>query len=389
MSRGFARVLLGKSLRVFLSGMVSVLTPIYLRYLGFSPFLVGMSVFTVVLGNAASNLVLTWFRGTVRVKTFLIIVSLLFSASGLLLFASTSAPIIFLALFIGNASTTGTEAGPFQSVEAGLIPDLVDRGFVGRAYGLYNFLGYAFSSLGALASSTPSYFHYSIASFRALYLAYGVGGAVMLLNYATLDFREEVTKGASLRDLDSSARRDLYLITALFSMDALGGGFIAQSIVAYWFNLRYGASLRVLGPLFMAANAVSAMSLLLAPLLAERVGNLRTMVFTHLVSSAFLVMVPVAPSFWASALFLLLRQSTSQMDVPTRQAFVVEIFRREYRITFNSVSNTFRSLSSLVGSPLDGLALESGLLALPFFAGGFIKMAYDLLIYYYYHDRVR
>lgn len=389
MNKGFARILISKSLRVFLSGMVSVLTPIYLRYLGFSPFLVGLSIFTVVLGNVTTNLVLTWLRGRINLKTYLMVVSSLFSASGFILFASTRPLAIFLALFMGNMSTSGTETGPFQSIETGILPDLVSRKFVNRAYGIYNFLGYAFSSLGALASSVPAYFHYSPLSFRALYLAYGAGGVAMLINYTKFEYREERGSRASIRDFDESAKRDLYLITALFSADALGGGFIVQSMVAYWFNLRYGVSLNVLGPLFMAANAVSATSLLLAPLIAERIGNLRTMVVTHLVSNAFLLMIPAFPSLWASALFLLLRQSTSQMDVPTRQAFLVEVFRREYRVTFNSVSNTFRSLASLVGSPLDGIALEGGLLALPFLAAGLIKVTYDLLIYYYYHDRAR
>ncbi|WP_292319162.1 MFS transporter [Caldisphaera sp.] len=389
MNIGFARILMSKSIRVFLSGIVSILTPFYLKYLGFSPFLIGISIFVIVLGNVVQNLILTWFRSKINIKTYLLIVSLLFSISGFILFISSSIFLIFLSLFIGNISTTGTETGPFQSIEAGILPDLVDKSFVNRAYGIYNFLGYTFSSLGALTSSIPAYFNYDIFSFKIFYLLYGIGGLIIFINYVKFNYKEDKSTRLSLKDFDKKAKRDLYLITALFSTDALGGGFIVQSIVAYWFNLRYGISLKILGPLFTAVNIITAISLLLAPLIAERLGNLRTMVITHLISNVFLIMIPIFSSFWISAMFLLLRQSMSQMDVPTRQAFIVEIFKREYRVSFNSISNTFRSISSLFGSPLDGIALENGLLILPFFAGGFIKIFYDISIFYFYHNRTK
>ncbi len=389
MNRGFARILISKSLRVFLSGVVAILTPIYLKYLGFSPFLVGISIFIIVLGNVTTNLILTWFRSKINIKTYLLVISLLFSISGFMIFFSTQLYIIFIALYLGNISTSGTETGPFQSIETGILPDLVNKSFINRAYGIYNFLGYAFSSLGALTSSLPSYMGETLFSFKIFYLIYGIGGIIMLINYSMFSFREEPSSRISIKNFDKNAKRDLYLITSLFSLDALGGGFVLQSLIAYWFNLRYGISLKVLGPLFMIVNIITAISILLAPLIAEKIGNLRTMVITHLISNFFLIMIPVFPSFWLSALFLFLRQSTSQMDVPTRQSFIVEIFKKEYRVSFNAISNTFRSLTSLVGSPIDGIALEYSLFTLPLFAGGFIKIIYDIAIFYYYHNRTK
>ncbi|WP_048816736.1 MFS transporter [Caldisphaera lagunensis] len=389
MNSGFARILISKSLRVFLSGIIAIITPIYLKYLGLTPFLIGISIFIIVLGNVVTNLILTWFRNKINIKTYLMIISLLFSIAGFMIFFSTQLYIIFIALFLGNISTSGTETGPFQSIETGILPELVNKNFINRAYGIYNFLGYALSSLGSLTSSIPSYLGESLFSFKIFYLIYGIGGLVMLINYSMLNFKEEPSLRIPIKKFDKNAKKDLYLITTLFSLDALGGGFILQSIIAYWFNLRYNVSLKILGPLFMAVNIITAMSILLAPLIAEKLGNLRTMVITHLISNFFLIMIPVFPSFWLSVLFLLLRQSTSQMDVPTRQAFIVEIFKKEYRVSFNAISNTFRSLASLAGSPIDGIALGYSLFTFPLFSGGFIKIIYDLAIFYYYHNRVK
>lgn len=357
--------------------------------MGFSSFLIGISIFIIVLGNVIQNIFLTWFRSKINLKTYLLIVSLFLSLSGFILFFFSSIFLIFLALFLGNISTTGTETGPFQSIETGILPDLVDKSFVNRAYGIYNFLGYTFSSLGALASSIPAYFNYALFSFKILYLVYGIAGLIIFVNYIKFNYKEDISNRISIKEFDKKAKRDLILMTALFSADALGGGFIVQSIIAYWFNVKYGVSLKLLGPLFMAVNIITAISLLLAPLIAEKLGNLKTMVITHLISNIFLILIPVFSSFWISAMFLLLRQSMSKMDVPTRQAFVTEIFKRDYRVSFNSISNTFRSISSLVGSPIDGIALENGLLTLPFFAGGFIKIFYDISIFYFYHNRTK
>lgn len=174
-------------------------------------------------------------------------------------------------------------------------------------------------------------------------------------------------------------------------MDAFGGGLVSQSIVSYWFYVRYGASLRELGIIFLAVNSVTAASIIAAPpLVAERLGNLKTMVYTHMVSSAFLILIPpLASTLPGSLLFLLLRQSTSQMDVPTRQAFMAQIFGGdEERVPAMAITNTARSLAALPGAPIAGSAIAVGLLGgLPFLLSGSSKIAYDAAIYLSYRER--
>jgi MFS family permease len=381
--------MIAKGFRTFIFGAVSVMTPIYLSVLGYSPVYVGLALFVVVSGNVMSNLLLTWYGNLFGRKRFLLVFSALMAVSGLILFSTTSALPIFIALFLGNISTTGTEAGPFQSIETGVIPSMVQESRRSRIFGMYNLIGYSASSVGALASSLPAYFKESIVAFRGVYLAYALVGLFLFSVYTTLKNIESSKKVAGLGHMTANGMKDMKRLSLLFSMDAFGGGFVTQSIMSYWFYLAYHVSLKDLGVIFMVVNIITAISILGASFIAEKIGNLRTMVFTHLISSVFLVLIPFAGSLAGSLAFLFLRQSTSQMDVPTRQAFMAQIFDENERVSANAVTNTFRSISSLPGSPLVGLALSSGILYIPYVIGGGTKMLYDASIFASYRRRAK
>ncbi len=382
-------IMLTKGLRTFAFGLVSVMTPIYLAILGYPPFYVGLALFLIVSGNVFSNILLTWYGNAFKRKNFLLLFSFLMMFSGLLLFMSSNLLFILLALFIGNISTTGTEAGPFQSIETGILPSLTRAEKRNRAYGFYNTIGYIMSSLGALASSFPSYFRMSILSFRIAYLFYAFVGLVLFSIYFLLKNIEASNRAKGLSHLRETSRKDVRNLSILFSLDAFGGGFVTQSILSYWFYLVYHVSLKSLGFIFMLVNIITALSIYAASLIAEKIGNLHTMVITHLLSNAFLVLIPFAGSLMGSLAFLFLRQSVSQMDVPTRQAFMVQIFDEDERVTANAITNTFRSLSSLPGSPIVGFALENGIVYLPYIVGGGSKFIYDVLVYLVYKKRAR
>lgn len=387
---GFGSLLVGKAARVFVSGMLSVMTPFYLAALGYPPVYVGLALSMVVAGNVASNVALTWFEGRVGRRRFLLIFSGATLLSGVTLFSTEYFPLMLLAFFIGNASTTGTEAGPYQSVEAGILPKLVREGRRSRAFGAYNLVGYSASAVGAFAASAPSYFGGSVMVFRVLYLVFGLVGLLLLAVYLGLEaLGAPVETARSIRTTLEPAKKDITKLSIFFSMDAFGGGFVTQSILAYWFYLSYGVSLLSSGVIFSLASTVTAASVLLASLVAERLGNLRTMFYSHVASNLFLIAVPLAASLQGSLLFLFLRQSTSQMDVPTRQAFMAEIFGDESRVAAFTVTNTSRNVASLFGAPLSGIMLSSGLLAAPILAAGLVKVAYDALIFVSYRRRAR
>ncbi len=349
-------VFISKASRVSISSLLSILTPIYLARLGYSALYVGLGLTAILAGNAFFNIILTWYGDILGRRRSLLVFSLLVVVSGILLASTIFLPLILLGLFLGNISTTGTEAGPFQSIETGVLPLLASERRENRAFGLYNFIGYGASSIGAFAASAPDYFQDSLLASRLL-------------------------------NVRPEARQDITKLSFFYSIDAFGGSLVSQFVLSYWFSQVYKVSLSSLGVIFLAVNVVTAFSTLAAPVLAEKLGNLRTMVSTHLLSNVFLIMVPLAGSFLAAVVFLFLRQSISQMDVPTRQAFMAHLFTDEERVPANAVTNTSRSLSGTLGGPLTAIMFMVGATSLPILTGGFSKILYDVLVFHSYRKK--
>ena len=383
-------IFVSKATRVSVSSLLSILTPIYLTRLGYSSFDVGLALTAILTGNAFFNIILTWYGNHLGRKRALLVFSLLLLVSGVLVSSSAYLPLILSGLFLGNISTTNTEAGPFQSIETGILPVLVSEEKRNRAFGLYNFIGYGAASLGAFVASAPDYFQDGLLVSRLLFLVYGLVGLLLLMIYRRLEgveTTERVTR-TGLRDVRPEARRDITKLSVFYSVDAFGGSFVSQFVLSYWFSLVYGVSLANLGLIFLAVNAVTAFSIFGASILAEKLGNLRTMVYTHLVSNGFLLLVPFAGSLTGALAFLFLRQSMSQMDVPTRQAFMAELFTDQERVPANAITNTSRSLSGTLGGPLTAIMFTVGASSLPILTGGFSKIVYDLLVFQSYRKKV-
>jgi predicted MFS family arabinose efflux permease len=385
-------IFVGKAARVFVFVLVSIMTPIYLTLLGYSAFYVGIALTVIIAGTVFSNILLTWYGDYIGRKRSLLIFSSLMFVSGTLLYSTTFFPLILLAFFLGNISTTATEAGPFQSIETGILPNMVSDEKRNRAFGVYNLIGYSAASVGAFAASAPSYFQNSFLVFRTLYLGYGVVGVLLILLYRRLrgiETTQREQRKVTLVSISPPTRGNITKLSLFSLIDAFGGGFVSQSLLSYWFYFVYNVSLTNLGIIFLVVNIITAISTLGASFLADRLGNLRTMVYTHLISSIFLILVPLAGSLLSSLLFLFLRQSISQMDVPTRQVFMTEIFNEQERIPANAVTNTSRSLGGLFGAPITGVLLATGLVAVPLLAGGFSKVLYDFLVFSSFRRKAR
>ena len=383
-------IFISKASRTSVASLLSILTPIYLVRLGYSALYVGIGLTAILAGNAFFNILLIWYGDYLGRKRSLLVFSLLVIVSGVLLSSTIFLPLILLGLFLGNISTTGTEAGPFQSIETGVLPILEPEERRNRAFGVYNFVGYGASSIGAFAASVPDYFQDSLLASRLLYLVYGLVGVLLLVIYrriGNIESQETGPKKTGLGNVRPEARRDITKLSFFYSIDAFGGSLVSQFVLSYWFNQVYKVSLSSLGEIFLAVNVVTAFSTLAAPVLAEKLGNLRTMVSTHLLSNVFLIMVPLAGSFLAAIAFLFLRQSISQMDVPTRQAFMAQLFTDEERVPANAVTNTSRSLSGTLGGPLTAVMFMAGASSLPILTGGFSKILYDVLVFRSYRKR--
>ncbi len=389
-SVGIAQVFTAKAIRVFYSGLLSILIPQYVLALGYSEFELGVVLVAILGGNVASNLLLTYFEDRASKRRFLQAFSLMVVVSGLGLAYSGSLAVILIGCFLGNISTTGTEAGPFQSIEAGVLPELA-RGGAAEAFGRYNMIGYGASAIGALAGGSPGYLPGGMLVYRWLFIGFAIGGAVLFGIYSTLRsprFSEPAHR-PGLDELSPEARRDLRNLSALFSVDAFGGSFVSQYVLSSYFLIVYGVSSESLGGIFFVTSLIVAGSVYLAGRIGARLGNLRTMVYTHLLSNFLLIGIPLAGSLVGALAFLFARQSLSQMDVPTRQALMSEMFRSEERVPAFALSNTARSVSTFAGGPVGTALLAGGLVSGLLLLGGSSKIVYDLAIFVAYRKRFR
>jgi MFS family permease len=388
---GALRVYAAKGARVYVSGLLSVLLPAYLRLLGYSPLFVAEALTAILAGNAVSNILLTYYDRTLGRRRLLLAFSAMMVASGFVFAFVDSAIPILVACLLGNISTTGTEAGPFQSVEAGVLPELVGRDRTVRAFGTYNLVGYTASALGAFTLYIPGSEGNNGAVFQALFLVFAGVGVLLFFLYGRLQGVEVTGARVSngLSEMGPQAREDVTRLSALYSIDAFGGSFVSQYLLSYWFTLSFGVPNTSLAVIFLVTNVISAASTYGASFLAERLGNLRTMVYTHVVSNAFLLMVALSGTLSAAVAFLFLRQAFSQMDVPSRQALMAEMFGREDRVPAYAITNTVRSGGSLLGGPAVAAILAAGIPAGLIYTGGLSKLAYDALVFLRYRSRYR
>jgi hypothetical protein len=304
--------------------------------------------------------------------------------AGSFLFASTKwwAPV--LAGIVGNMTVGAGEVGPFLSLEQAILPKTCGSDRRTLAFSVYNLVGYGSSSIGALLAGLPQYFGSGVAGYRPLFFAYLASGLLGALLYSSMSKKVEVNhliQGRKHAVLSAQARPIVFKLSALFAVDAFGGGLIGQSILSYYFYTRFSLDLSTLGAIFFATQIVTAMSFLLAERIARRIGLLRTMVFSHIPSNVFLASVAFAPTPVSAVFLLLCRQSLSQMDVPTRQSYVMAVVEESDRTAAAGFTSTTRTVAQSISPSIAGYAIGEIWVGLPLLVAGLLKLAYDFMIY--------
>lgn len=317
------------------------------------------------------------------------VLSLLSAIGGLALALSPTLPVLLIMAFIGMLNGTGTDRSAAFALDQAVVPGLVSD--AKRTWNLawYNVLLDAGGSLGALGAGLPIVLQHRFAlpllnSYRVVFYGYSalcllVAGVYLLLSPTVEISNLTALANRSVR-IAPETRRIVTKLTTLFSLDAFGGGFLTDALVAYWFFRRFGVAEHNLGLLFFAVHILNACSHLGAAWLARRIGLVNTMVLTHLPSSLFLMAVPFAPSFtWAVALFLL-REALVEMDVPTRQSYVAALVRPNERTYASGITNLSRNTFWALGSAAAGLLMQTLSFSTPLLVGGGAKVTYDLLL---------
>jgi MFS family permease len=369
-----ASILLAKSLRTFCYGFLGILLPVYLAEHGLDAKGVGVAVTCTLVGSA----VLTWAvrrpAEQLGARAALGALAALSAVAGALLLLSDHPWVVVLAAMIGNVAVGTGETGPFLSIEQVVVARAVTGARRTTVLSVYNLLGYAAAGIGSAIVG--------LGSPRALFgIFLGVSVAQALL-YARLP-TVTVTRASATATPSSGLIRRL---AALFALDSFAGGFVLQSLVAYFLHERYGLGLEALGQAFLGAQLVTAASLLLAPAAVRRFGLLNTMVVSHLISNVFLIAIAAAPAAWAAVLLLYARQLLSQMDVPTRQAYVMAVVEDHEREAAATTTTLWRTVAQAVSPTVTGWVMASVALAAPFILGGGLKIVYDLLLWATFKD---
>ncbi|MGZ6372185.1 MAG: MFS transporter [Candidatus Limnocylindria bacterium] len=376
--------------RMFGYGLLSVVLVLYLVALGISGVMVGVILTLTLLGDAAISLWLTTHADRLGRRRILIAGAGLMLLAGIVFAVARDPWILLLAATIGVISPSGNEVGPFLAVEqASLSQTLPDRERT-RIFGWYNLVGSLATAGGALvagfvAQGVQGSGASELDSYRAIVIGYAVIGIGLAGLFWRLSPAIEVpapddTSVATRLGLHRS-RGIVLRLAALFSLDAFAGGFVMQSLIAYWFHQRFGADPVALGSIFFGANILAGFSALAAARLAARIGLINTMVFTHLPSNVLLILVPLMPNLGLAVAVLLARFAISQMDVPTRQSYTIAVVEPDERSAAAGVTGIARSLGAAVSPSLATPLLQSAPLAgLPFIIGGGLRIVYDLLV---------
>jgi len=376
--------------RSFALGLMGVLLGVYLSRLGHESFSIGLTIGVGLAGTAVATVLVSFAGDRLGRKRSLIVLALISIIAGLALALLPSWPIFIVMAFIGMLNGTGTDRSALFALEQAIIPGLVTDTQRTWKLAWYNVLLDGGGALGALCAGVPVLLQRRMnfdlfASYRAVFFGYCalflVVAALYLFLSPAIEIRGTTASRKNRPRITAQTKTTLAKLTALFSLDAFGGGFLTDALVAYWFFRRFGVAERDLGLLFFVVHLLNATSHFGAAWLARRIGLVNTMVLTHLPSSLFLMAIPFAPSFkWAVLLFVC-REALVEMDVPTRQSYVAAVVAPNERTLASGITNLARNVFWAVGSTLAGLLMQTLTFSAPLLVGGGSKITYDVLLY--------
>jgi MFS family permease len=390
LNRDLALIYLAAFLRSLGIGLIGVVLGVYLFRVGLSSTQIGFTIGAGLAGAALGLFFITFYGNSFGRRRTLFALSILAALGGIGLSRISGFVALLPLAFLCMLNAMGTDRTAAFALEQAVIPDLIraeQRTWALSWYNLVLDLGHA---LGALSAATPLVLQKwlqtdLISSYKFVFIGYGllnlISGVLYLFLTDKVELAAPVPVPRGSARLLPGSKRIVRKLAALSSIDSFGGGFLTDAIVAYWFFRRFGVQEQGLGLLFFVVHIANAASYLGAAWLGRRIGLLKTMVFTHLPSSLFLIAVPLAPSFKFAALLLLIREALVEMDVPTRQSYIAAVVRPSERTFASGVTNLTRNVSWATASSMVGVVMQYVGFSAPLIAGGGLKITYDLLLY--------
>jgi MFS family permease len=397
-------ILAARTIRTFAYGFLSVVLAIYLKQIGFDDLYIGLILTTTLINSVIFTLIASFYADRIGRRKILIVYAGLMSLSGAIFLVTTNYIALIASAFIGTINVTGTETGAFLSIEQAILPQTVNEPKKrNTVYAIYNTVGTFAMSAGVLLSGLPrvlehQYGLHQVDSIKPLFLFYSILGLGVLGIYFLLSKEVEILQGEGEKDennnkkkvskprkqtLSPKSKEIVGKLSGLFAIDSFAGGFVIQSIVSLWFYTKFGADLTTLSYIFSVAGVLTAFSFLAAAKIADKIGLINTMVFTHIPSNILIILVAFAPTLPLAIALYLARMALSQMDVPTRQSYIVAVVKEDERTAAAGITNISRNVAQSVSPTLAGYILQSlSFLSAPFIVGGALKIAYDIALYF-------
>ena len=396
-------LLAAKMVRTFAYGFLSVILAIYLKLIGFDEVLIGLILTTTLLNSVVFTLVASFYADKIGRRKFLLLYAALMSVSGFIFAVSENYIALIIAAFIGTINITGAETGAFLTIEQAILPQTLKKlRKRNTVFAIYNMAGTFAMAAGVLLSGLPAVLqqelqHFGIVlnqigSIKLLFVLYGVLGIVLIGIYLLLSQKIEIQDNqekqndeppqlTKMSSLTPESRNIVMRLSGLFAVDSFAGGFVIQSIVSFWFFTRFGADLATLSYIFSISGVLTAFSFMAAAKIADKIGLIKTMVFTHIPANVLIIAVAFAPTLPIAIVLYLLRMALSQMDVPTRQSYIVAVVREDERTIAAGVTNISRNVTQAISPSLTGVLIQSISLSAPFVIGGALKVAYDVALF--------
>jgi MFS family permease len=381
-----------KVFRGFAFGLNAVVLGLYLADLQLSGPVIGLVLSAALAGTLGLTLVIAIWGDRIGRRRLLVIGSGLMLLSAVIPLVGANPVLLGLIGLSGMVAVNSSESTGLQSVDQAALPQTVPVGQTTSAFALYNLLAAAASAVGALSVGPMVAIGHAqglagAAVYVPAFLAYAAAGVISTFLSLGLDARVETGTRLAGRFAIQRSRRTVALLSGLFSLDALAGGFVVQSYLAFWFAERFGAEAAAVGMLFAAGNVLAALSFPVAAWLASRIGLIRTMVFSHIPANLFLVGAAMAPTLPLAIGLILARAALSSMDVPARQAYTMAVVDPGERTATAGITSLTRSVGHMLGPGLAGALLVPLGIGAPLVAGGILKMAYDLSLYALFRSR--
>jgi MFS family permease len=379
-------ILAATFLRALATGMMGVLLGLYLDRLAYAPAEIGLVIGAGLAGAAASAAAVTLLGDAFGRRRSLLFLAFAAALGGLALLVSANVWVVCAVAFLGMLNGMGRDRGAALVLELAILPGTVTAERRTRAFAGYNVLQDIGHALGGLLAALPAVlrslvgvadlasFQWAIAVYALLLLASGV-------LYLRLTAAVELRERKPVLRLTPHSRTVLWRLSALFALDSFAGGFLGTALLAYFFHAHFGASETLIALLFFLARTANAGSHFAAAWLAARIGLVNTMVFTHIPSSLLLMTVPFAPNFAVAAALFLLREALVEMDVPTRQSYVMAVVQPEERTFASGVTHLVRMGGWALAPFLAGPLMQGLALAIPLVIGGGLKIVYDIALY--------